>query len=234
MKEKKKTQKKSPNIAIIVGVVLVLLILGAISLNNKRKKWGLVKDDVKRELNGMQQEIKDEMEREFGSDFDFQEIWRNRKGAYHCTYAYEAGDNEEVMNSYKMDYYFADQKLAIFTDSNGHQMNTIVLEDFTYTWTNDSTQGFKMRTEQDDWEEESEDIEADLADYSEMDDFDVTKFKCETWRMDDQVFSLPTNIEFMDMNSYTQDMEDMAEQMESGEIDMEEFAEQMQMYNMGE
>lgn len=229
MKEKQKTQKKSPNIAVIVGVVLVILVLGAISINNRRKKLGMVKDEVRRGLDEVGREIKNEL----GSEIGFQEVWRNRNGAYHCTYDY-AAEGETEMASYKMDYYFADNKLAIFVDSAGHKMNTIVLEDYTYTWTNDSTQGYKVETEEEDWDENSEEIEADLADYSEQDDFDVTRFKCEKWRATDEMFKVPTDIEFMDMGSYAQDMEDMAEQMETGEMDMEEFAEQMQMYGMGE
>lgn len=230
MKEKKKTQKKSPNIAVIVGVVLVLLILGAVSMRNRKKQWGMVKDEVKQEMRGMQQEIRDEL----GSDLGIKKIWENRKGDFHCYYEYK-DESADGLENYRMDYYFADDELALFVDSAGHKMTSIIMEDYTYTWANDSKEGYKMVTEEEDWEE---DIEEDFVDYEsddnleEIDAFSPGDFKCEKWRRDNKVFEIPTDINFVEMGSYMEDMEDMAEQMEAGEMDMEDFAEQMQMYGM--
>jgi hypothetical protein len=120
----------------------------------------------------------------------------------------------------------------MYVVQNGVEMNTLVLEDYTYTWSSDSNVGMRMPNTADDFEEEYDEVdeigETDYAESEQVGRFDRSKIICKNWDKDSSVFAIPENISFNDMGSYmdasanmTDDYAEMAKEYESMEIEMD-------------
>ncbi|MBU1130460.1 hypothetical protein KKE45_04040 [Patescibacteria group bacterium] len=110
-------------------------------------------------------------------------------------------------------------------DMDGKEIESYFISDgeWTYTWSSGSNNGMKMKA--DGWEKEEEESNEPDADYGGMsyeDNSNVdTKmdYKCEEWKTDNSVFEVPSNIEFKDMNTEIEKMQESAKSM-CGTCDM--------------
>lgn len=108
--------------------------------------------------------------------------------------------------------------MLVIEDQPAQQMITVSDATWAYTWSLNSKEGMKMNIQEMQAEakemEESmaTDDENDQADYQAMVNQDY-QFKCESWKVDSNMFVPPTDVEFADMNvimdQVKQDMEGM-------------------------
>lgn len=93
------------------------------------------------------------------------------------------------------------------------EMNILIDGDVAYTWgTTMPGKGTKMTLS----DEEDDDEELD-NERSEMDDFDIDyEYDCSDWKVDNDQFDLPTDVEFMDLDKMMNDMESMMKDLPAG------------------
>jgi len=227
MKEKNKKRILLPIILVAVGVVVAGVVLFLMNKDKTNSESTMFESDSPSEI-------------AMNNDFTFEKLLSGEnRGSFQCHYEFneeemaEMAEDSIAMTSYEGDYYFSDGLISMNVVQNGVEMHTLVLEDYTYTWSSNSDVGMRMpNTEEDDFEEYySEEYE----DFDDMDDaneqvaeFDRSKVICKKWNKDNSVFSIPDNISFNDMGSYMDasanmmdDYAEMAKEYEMMEVDMD-------------
>lgn len=90
---------------------------------------------------------------------------------------------------------------------------TLVLDDYFYTWGNNSSQGTKMKIS--DLQGENQPNIGSEADNNSYQDYkNEFDFDCKVWIPDNSKFEIPTNIEFTDMTEMIKNVQDQAGKME--------------------
>lgn len=130
---------------------------------------------------------------------------------YHCTF--DSADEQGMTTAGEV--YVADQGKKLSgefmtesTDDTTVQSNVIYDGEYSYIWSSSMTQGYKMKIDPED--ESLFGGDQAESDQKTFDDSEPVNFNCETWRVDNNAFVPPSNIEFIDMSAQ---MEMMMQQM---------------------
>jgi hypothetical protein len=99
------------------------------------------------------------------------------------------------------------------TNADNTQTQTSMMSDgqYTYIWSADQTQGFKMKVDP-----ENDTLLPEGDDSSEV-GFDADQqldFNCQPWRPDNSLFVPPTGIEFVDFSAQVEMMQEQSETMQ--------------------
>jgi len=122
-----------------------------------------------------------------------------RDKALHCTY-------EGTMNgdTTKQDIYLAGDtyRIDVVTTLNGEEMRSHMINDgeWIYSWNSITEQGMKMSHDFIEEQGGSEDISVDME--------DVSTYSCKSWSKDSSLFSVPSDIPFMNFDELMQGMSD--------------------------
>jgi hypothetical protein len=116
-------------------------------------------------------------------------------GSQKCTFA----DKNEIAESSGIVYVASGMLRGNFTSITAGktvQSAMIIRDNTSYVWTDQTSQGFKMSLA----EIEAQSAKAGKTDNQQMDINKELSYSCETWAEDANTFSIPTNIQFLDLN----------------------------------
>lgn len=119
----------------------------------------------------------------------------------HCTY-----DTEIDGQMIQQDVYISGEQYRVEVNGNfgGQQMESTMVYDgeWIYSWNTQTTQGIKF----------SQTFMEEQGGSSEQISIDTTEtydYNCQSWNPSGEAFDVPDDIEFMDFDAFTRDMQDM-------------------------
>jgi hypothetical protein len=175
-------------------IVIVLLILGAVGAY-----FFLNKPQVGNPLTGNSQETVS------ASMADLLKMGKD----YMCTFT----TSDETTGTTNGTIYVADQGAKfggtfITQPVTGTQTESHIVraDDYTYVWTVGETQGFKMKIDP----EDDSLFPTSETDQTAIDDDTAMDFSCVPWRPQDSMFTVPTDIEFVDFSAQLEMMQQYA------------------------
>ena len=212
--------KKLFTVLFVLG--LLVLVAGLMVLSNQDNSLTVEKPGDVSDTNNTVEEInKNEEESFFGSMQDL----LTRGNSVKCTYNVVDGEGEAIGV-----LYIADNKVRsemdIVEKETGKKMevDSIITEDWMYTWNSFMPQGTKMNIKEMQGEA-NEDYSQDEADKMR----EETDYKCRPWIPDNSKFVVPTDIEFRDMTEMMQgfDMGEIEENVEKASAKLCEMCEML-------
>ena len=145
----------------------------------------------------------EQTENEDGNYFETMKDLMERGKSMRCTYTQKIDESGEIATGV---IYMADKSarteitIKEGADSVG-KMHAIVDQEWTYSWVEGSSKGFKMTLEASELSEKNEEAVSDMS--KEID------FECKSWKKDNSKFKAPANIEFQDMSEIMGGLGDM-------------------------
>ena len=188
-------------IFVVVGLMIIVTSFRGCSLGGDKTKEGENSNS-----NTEQDQVSDKENDKGGSgDGNYYETMTDlmaRGKSMKCTYTHKVG--EEMASGV---VYMADKNARIeITVSSGGKMYSITDHEWTYSWNESSSKGYKMTLEAAELDKEMKEEVSDLSK-----DID---FSCKPWKKDSSKFKTPSNIEFEDMSEMMAGLEDMPSQEE--------------------
>lgn len=139
---------------------------------------------------------------------------------YSCTFA----TTDDTGNSNNGTVYVAEQGTKMngdftMTQPNGTVTNTNIIRDgsYTYIWTSDQTQGYKMKIDpaSDDVFAGKNDNEA--GEQTAFDENESVDFDCQPWRPQASMFVPPSDIEFVDFSAQLEVLQEQTGETQPGD-----------------
>ena len=188
------------NKLIIIAVIIIVLLAGLFFWNNLRSKKGtsneLTQTQKSEDIEKTEEAELDELSVE-GSVFDLFKLGKNVSCTYSGTSEGTALTGTTHVSGKKMHGTY-----SVTTNGNTIEGNMVSDGEWLYTWTSEMPQGVKININK-----AEEELAGETSDGTSTES--LTKdynYKCTNWKVDESVFSVPTNITFTDLSQTLQDM----------------------------
>jgi len=153
-----------------------------------------------------------------GNYYETMQALMDRGKSMKCTYTQDLGDGDAATGV----VYMADKNARVEITTNkgtAHEgkMYSITDQEWSYSWTEGSPNGYKMTLEASKLSEKNEQAISDMT--------EEINFECKSWKKDNSKFKTPSNIAFEDMSEVMGDLEDLdiAKDLEEAETQANEW-----------
>lgn len=190
---------------LIVGLILLLaLSLGACN----KKDTSLTTNDINTPV-GEEDSFK-------GSLKDLVGVGKNSK----CTFVYSDENRKSEGIIYVSDD-LARTDIKTFIENKEAEYHTIINGEYIYMWSDQETEGVKMKYIDFQNTQNTKDSKDSVSDsYKEYSGLqNETDFKCTKWVSDNSMFSIPMDIEFIDMTEILENIQEQTDKMQGGNLD---------------
>ena len=187
---------------LIIIVAGIAIIGGLAATGHYLGSKNSVENEVKNPDTNQEIANKESAGNKDGNYFETLTDLMKRGKSMKCTYTQEVEGGGTATGV----VYMADKKARTeitTSEGTGHagKMYALVDHEWTYSWAEGSSQGYKMTLKA---SEPGEKNEKTISDMSKK-----IKFECKSWKKDNSKFKVPTNIEFQDLSEMMEGFKDV-------------------------